>query len=109
MKSIQVFEPPMRFSTGPSSFEVDPNFVTFDDMLLQFRLSGIRVERFNLAQQPMAFAQNDTVKSLMIKEGTQVLPVVLWDGELHLKGRYPNKHERPAWFRAASSHNSAAA
>ena len=99
----------MRFSTGPSSFDVDPNFVTFDDMLLQFRISGIQVERFNLAQQPMAFAQNDTVKSLMIKEGTAVLPVVLWDGELHLKGRYPNKHERHAWFRAASTHRNAAA
>lgn len=109
MKSIQVFEPPMRFTTGPRSFDVDPNFVTFDDMLLQFRISGIRVERFNLAQQPMAFAQNDTVKALMIKEGTQVLPVVFLDGELHLKGRYPNKHERHAWFRAASSHSSAAA
>lgn len=99
----------MRFSTGICGTDVDPNFVTFVDMLLQFRIGGIRVERFNLAQQPMAFAQNDTVKALMIKEGTQVLPVVLWDGELHLKGRYPNKHERPAWFRAALTHSSAAA
>ncbi len=109
MKSIQVFDPPMRPTTGIGGTDVDSNCMTFADMLLQFRIGGIRVERFNLAQQPMAFAENDTVKALMIKEGTQVLPVVLWDGEVHLKGRYPNKHERPAWYRAASTHRSAAA
>jgi hypothetical protein len=30
-----------------------------------------------------------------------VLPLVFWDGEVHLKGRYPTKDERPAWFSAA--------
>ena len=109
MKSIQVYDPPMCCSTGICGTDIDPDLVNFAAMLAQFHKAGIQIERYNLGQQPGDFALNDAVKTLMIAEGTEVLPLIFWDGQLHLKGRYPNKHERPAWFRAASTHRSAAA
>jgi hypothetical protein len=41
------------------------------------------------------------VKTLLEKEGTSVLPLIFIDGEVYMKGRYPNHDERPAFFRAA--------
>lgn len=101
MKTIQVYDPPMCCSTGICGTDIEPDLVNFAAMLSQLGTNDIKVERFNLGQQPMAFVQNPIVKDLLDQEGTDVLPLIFWDGKMHLKGRYPTKEERPAWFRAA--------
>lgn len=101
MKTIQVYDPPMCCSTGICGTDIDPDLVNFAAMLSQLRSHNIQIERFNLGQQPMAFAQNPKVKALLEKDGTEILPLIFWDGELHLQGRYPTKAERPDWFIAA--------
>lgn len=101
MKAIQVYDPPMCCSTGICGTDIDPDLVNFAAMLSQLGTHGIKIQRFNLAQQPMAFVLNSAVKELLDKEGAAVLPLIFWDGELHLKGRYPTKDERPHWFRVA--------
>jgi hypothetical protein len=101
MKTIQVYDPPMCCSTGICGTDVDPDLVSFAAMLAQLAQHGIRIERYNLGKQPMAFAQNPAVKALLETEGGEALPVIFWDGELRLKGRYPSKAERPDWIRAA--------
>ncbi len=109
MKTIQVYDPPMCCSTGICGTDIDPDLVNFAAMLAQFHTVGIQIDRYNLAQQPMAFAQNAAVKALMMEVGTEVLPIIFWDGKVQLTGRYPNKDERPAWFRAAFKHEGEAA
>jgi hypothetical protein len=101
MKTIQVYDPPMCCSTGICGTDIDPDLVNFAAMLSQLGTHGIKIERYNLGQQPMAFVQNPAVKALLDKEGAEALPLIFWDGEVHLKGRYPTKDERPAFFRAA--------
>lgn len=101
MKTIQVYDPPMCCSTGICGTEIDPDLVNFAAMLAQLGSQGIQIERYNLGQQPLAFVQNPAVKALLDKGGMEVLPLMFWDGEVHLKGRYPTKDERPGWFRAA--------
>ncbi len=101
MKTIQVYDPPMCCSTGICGPDIDPDLVNFAAMLSQLGGHQVKIERFNLGQQPMAFAQNPAVKAILEKEGTEALPLIFWDGELHLQGRYPTKEERPAWFIAA--------
>jgi hypothetical protein len=101
MKSIQVYDPPMCCSTGICGTDIDPDLVNFAAMLSQLGTQGIQIERYNLGQQPLAFVQNPTVKALLDKEGMDVLPLIFWDGDVHLKGRYPTKDERPGWFLAA--------
>ncbi len=104
MKSIQVYDPPMCCPTGICGTDIDPDLVNFAAMLAQVRTAGIQIDRYNLAQQPMAFAQNSAVKALMIEVGTEVLPVIFWDGKVQLTGRYPTKDERVGWFQAAFKH-----
>jgi hypothetical protein len=101
MKTIQVYDPPMCCSTGICGTEIDPDLVNFAAMLSQLEAHGVKVERYNLGQQPMAFVQNPAVKALIDKEGMEVLPLTFWDGEVHSKGRYPTGEERPDWFRAS--------
>ncbi len=101
MKSIQVYDPAMCCSTGVCGTNVEPDLVSFAAMLSQFRSHGIEVERYNLAQQPLAFVQNSAVKTVLETEGVAALPLIFWDRALRLGGRYPNKEERPDWYRAA--------
>ena len=101
MKTIQVYDPPMCCSTGICGTDIDPDLVNFAAMLSQLGTRGLKIERYNLGQQPMAFVQNPAVKTLLEQEKTEALPVIFLDGEVYLKGRYPTKDERPAFFRAA--------
>lgn len=101
MKSIQVYDPAMCCSTGVCGTQVEPDLVSFAAMLSQFRSHGIEVERYNLAQQPLAFVQNAAVRTVLETEGVTALPLIFWDRALRLRGRYPNKDERPDWCRAA--------
>lgn len=101
MKTIKVYDPPMCCSTGVCGTEIDPDLVNFLAMLSQLGTQGTKVERYNLSQQPMAFVQNLSVKALLDKDGTKALPLILLDGEVYLKGRYPTVQEGPAFLRAA--------
>ena len=101
MKTIQVYDPPMCCSTGICGPNIDPDLVNFAAMLSQLSTHDIKIERYNLGQQPMAFVQNPAVKALLDKEGAAALPLIFWDGKVHLKGRHPTKDERPHWFRVA--------
>src|SRR5690349_6704225 len=101
MNSIQVYDPPMCCSTGICGPNVDLDLVNFAAMLSQLGNRSIHIERYNLGQQPMAFVQNPNVKALLEQEGTAALPLIYLNGEVYLKGRYPTREERPAFFRAA--------
>ena len=94
MKSIQIYDPPMCCSTGLCGTEIDPALVRFAATLAQLSRDGVKVERYNLGQQPMAFVQNPVVKSLLDQEGMEVLPLIFVDGKIHLKGRYLTDEER---------------
>ncbi len=96
MKTIQVYDPPMCCSTGLCGNDIDPTLVSFAALLTQLSQKGVKVERFNLGQQPMAFVQNGAVKGLLDKEGVEALPLLFVDGEVHMKGRYPTDDEREA-------------
>ncbi len=101
MKTIQIYDPPMCCSTGICGTDIDPDLVSFAAMLSAFASNGIKIERYNLGQQPMAFVENPEVKALLESDGAEALPLIFWDGEVYLKGRYPTKEERPTWYYAA--------
>lgn len=100
MKTLQIYDPPMCCSTGLcGGMEVDPSLVQFAALLAQLGRQGVKVERYNLGQQPLAFVQNPMVKALLDTEGMASLPLVLVDGGIQLKGRYPTEAEREALVR----------
>jgi len=97
MKSIQVFDPALCCSTGVCGVDVDQALVSFSADVEWARQHGARIERFNLAQQPMAFAENPTVKGFLERSGQDALPLILVDGEVALAGRYPQRAELARW------------
>lgn len=97
MKKIQVFDPALCCSSGVCGVEVDQKLVSFAADLDWARQNGALIERFNLAQQPLAFADNAVVKGLLERTGQDALPVILVDGELALAGRYPSRDELARW------------
>ena len=97
MKNIQVFDPALCCSTGVCGVEVDQSLVTFSADVEWAVRQGAHIERFNLAQQPMAFAGNATVKGFLERSGQEALPLVLVNGEVALAGRYPQRGELARW------------
>jgi len=97
MTSIQVFDPAMCCNTGVCGVDVDQQLVNFSADIDWAKSEGITIERFNLAQQPMAFAENAVVKGFLERSGADALPVILVKGEIALAGRYPNRAEITRW------------
>ena len=97
MKKIQVFDPALCCSSGVCGVEVDQKLVGFAADLDWARQMGAQIERFNLAQQPMVFAENAVVKALLQRSGEGALPLTLLNGEMALAGRYPTRDELARW------------
>ncbi len=88
---IQVFDPPMCCSTGVCGPSVDPALIQFAADLEWVQDRGVEVERFNLSQQPDAFVRTKLVSEALGKEGNACLPLVLVNGTVASKGRYPTR------------------
>lgn len=97
MKAIQVYDPALCCSTGVCGVDVDQSLVNFSADVEWAKQNGIAVDRFNLAQQPMAFAENPAVKGFLERSGAEALPLILVDGEVALAGRYPRRAELARW------------
>lgn len=97
MNAIQVFDPAMCCNTGVCGVDVDQQLVNFSADADWAKDRGVKIERFNLAQQPMAFAENAVVKSFLERSGQEALPVILVNGDIALAGRYPNRTEIARW------------
>lgn len=93
MKKLQVFDPALCCSTGVCGVDVDQALLAFSADTDWAKQNGAQVERFNLAQQPLAFAENAVVKAFLERSGAEGLPLVLVDGEIALAGRYPTRKE----------------
>lgn len=93
MKKLQVFDPALCCSTGVCGTEIDQALVDFSADVDWLKHAGGQIERFNLAQQPMAFVENTIAKAFLERSGAEGLPLVLVDGEIALAGRYPTRKE----------------
>ncbi|GAO01458.1 arsenite efflux transporter metallochaperone ArsD [Anaeromyxobacter sp. PSR-1] len=90
MPTIQVFDPPMCCSTGVCGPAVDPALVRFAADLEWLKQHGVRVERFNLSQDPAAFVGNPVVTQA-IRSRDDALPLLLLDWAIIAQGSYPGR------------------
>jgi hypothetical protein len=93
MKKLEVFDPPMCCSTGVCGPTVDPALVRFTADLHWLANQRIAVERFNLAQQPQAFAASAVVKTALKERGNECLPLIILDGSIISEGTYPTRDQ----------------
>ena len=98
MKTIQVYDPALCCSTGVCGPSVNPVLPRMAGVLAHLKEGGVTVERYNLAQQPLAFAQNPVVKAALEKDGPDALPLIFIDGTLVRQGSYPDKETTARWL-----------
>ncbi len=87
---IRVFDPAMCCDTGICGPTVDPELVRFAADLDWLARQGVTVERFNLMQQPGAFAGTPAVNEALHR-GLEALPMVLVDDRVAVEGLYPSR------------------
>ena len=109
MTTIQIFDPALCCSSGVCGTEVDQALVTFAADFDWAKGQGAAIERFNLAQQPLAFAQNAVAKGFLERSGAEALPLAVVDGQIALAGRYPSRAELARWAGLAVAEQPAAA
>ena len=73
--TLRVFDPAMCCSTGICGPSVDSELVRFAADLDWLKSQGVQVERFNLSQQPAAFASDAEVKAALEARGEDGLPL----------------------------------
>jgi len=93
MTTLTVYDPAMCCSTGVCCPAVDPALPRLAADLDWLKRQGVQVERYNLAQQPQAFATNLTVTAALREHGNGCLPLILVDGRVVSRGTYPGRAE----------------
>ena len=97
MKKLEVFDPAMCCSTGVCGVEVDPALVQFSADLQWLTEHDVSVKRYNLSQEPQAFAGNtDVVKEM--EAGMDRLPILLVDRHIVSTGGYPSRIQLAQMF-----------
>ena len=102
MKKLEVYDPPMCCSSGICGPKVDPALPRFAGDLEWVKGQGVAVTRYNLAQQPMAFAETAAVREALEKEDVACLPLILADGKIVSRGAYPTREALAAWLGAGT-------
>ena len=97
MTKIDVYDSAMCCSTGVCGVDVDQRLVNFAADVEWAKQQGVMIERFNLGQQPLQFANNTPVKGFLQRSGEASLPLILVNGEVALAGRYPSRDELTRW------------
>lgn len=100
--AVEIYDPPLCCATGVCGPGVDPALARFAADLDWLRGRGVAVERFNLAQQPAAFAGRPEVKQALAQAGTDCLPLIVVDGRVVSRGRYPSRADLAAWSGVAA-------
>lgn len=93
MNSLEVFDPPMCCSTGVCGPDPDPRLPQFAADLAWLAGRGVRIARYNLAQEPGAFVANAAVKRLLDQWGQSCLPLIVREEAIVARGRYPTRRE----------------
>ena len=90
-RSIRVFEPALCCNTGVCGPDVDEALVGFTADLAYLRDLGVDIQRHNLANDPSAFAEDQTVREFLRVAGSAGLPLTMVDGVTVATGTYPSR------------------
>ena len=93
MKTMEFYEPAMCCPTGLCGVNVDPELLRISVALEHLKKHDIIVNRYNLSSAPQAFIMNKVVAAELQAGGMESLPLVVLDGEIVIKKRYPTNEE----------------
>jgi hypothetical protein len=93
MATLTVYDPALCCSTGVCGPDVDESLVHFAADVEWLKRQGVEVRRYNLGQEPGAFAASEEVRNALVQQGTDCLPLLVLDGEVVARGAYPARAE----------------
>lgn len=93
MKKMIIFDPAMCCSTGVCGPSVDKDLLRVATVINNLKKKGILVERHNLTSNPQIFVDNKVINTMLLKDGIEVLPVTMVDGEVVKTKVYPTNEE----------------
>jgi hypothetical protein len=93
MKKMIIFDPAMCCSTGVCGPGVDKELLRVSTVLNNLKSKGVLVERHNLTNNPQIFVDNKTINEMLNKDGIDILPVTMVDGEVVKTKAYPTNEE----------------
>jgi arsenite-transporting ATPase len=91
MPTIRIYEPALCCDTGVCGVDVDQSLVTVTADIRSLQELGADITRHNLASDPAAFTDDETVRSFMHTVGSKGLPLTIVDGVTVATGGYPTK------------------
>lgn len=96
--SLTVYDPAMCCSTGVCGPDIDNKLVDFSNDVKWLKSQGVKVQRYNLGQEPEAFKSNPEVISRLRNKGSDILPILTIDGSIISKGEYPSRDQLTKWL-----------
>jgi hypothetical protein len=91
MPTIHIYEPALCCDTGVCGADVDQSLVTVTADIRSLQEMGADITRHNLANDPTAFTDDETVRAFMHRVGSKGLPLTVVDGVTVTTGSYPTK------------------
>lgn len=98
MSKVEIFDPAMCCPTGVCGPSVDPELTRVASSVFILEKKGFTIKRYNLANDPLLFAENEKVNNLLHEKGPEALPITLVDGKVVHAGTYPSNDEFAIWF-----------
>lgn len=94
MKTMQIYEPAMCCPTGLCGINSNnPDLMRMAVVIDNLKKNGVTIQRYNLTGAPQEFIKNTDVNKLINDKGTDVLPIIMFDGKTEITGRYPTNAE----------------
>lgn len=93
MVKMIIFDPAMCCSTGLCGPVINPELLRISTALNNLEKNGVKVERYNLNNNPQAFVDNMVVSEILNRDGVDVLPVTIVDGKIVKTKSYPTNDE----------------
>jgi hypothetical protein len=97
MKKLNIFDPAMCCDTGICGVDADTALIEFSSNIDWLQKNGVKVQRFNLAQEPAAFINDPLVKAEINESGESCLPLLVLEGEVISRGVYPDREQLQSW------------
>ena len=91
MPTIRIYEPALCCDTGVCGADVDQSLVTVTADVRSLQDLGVDITRHNLANDPTAFTDDETVRAFMHTMGSKGLPLTVVDGVTVATGSYPSR------------------
>lgn len=98
MSKVEIFDPAMCCPSGVCGPSVDPKLTRIATAIFLLEKKGFDIKRYNLANEPALFVENEEVNKVLHEKGPDALPITIVDGKILKTNDYPTNEELAELF-----------